>query len=201
MISTGVKNVIDRPQFKRAFLIAMTLIFAFVSTAFCAEEAGHGGEWKEWLWKILNFAILVFILVKFLGKPFKNFLKQRTELIEKTLKEAREARELAEKALAEVEERLKSKDKEIQDIISISERSGKTEYDQLIRQGEEMKEKVITQAKSNIEYELKAAIDTIRAEAVEIAMELAEKKIKERLSEEQQLRLIEESLSKMEARK
>lgn len=201
MISKGAKNVIDRPQFKRAVLIAITLIFAFVSTAFCAEEAGHGGEWKEWLWKILNFVILVFILVKFLGKPFKNFLKERTELIEKTLKEAREAKELAEKALAEVEERLKSKDKEIQDIISISERSAKIEYDQLIRQGEEMKEKVITQAKSNIEYELKAAIDRIRAEAVEIAMELAEKKIKERLSEEQQLRLIEESLSKMEARK
>ena len=176
-------------------------ILAFVSLAFGAEEATHGAEWKEWLWKILNFAILVFILVKFLGKPFKNFLRQRTELIEKTLNEAREAKELAAKALAEVEERLKSKDKEIQDIISISERSAKAEYDQLIKQGEEMRDKVVAQAKSNIDFELKAAIDAIKSEAVEIAMELAEKKIKDRLSEEKQLRLIEESLSKMEAKK
>lgn len=182
-------------------LLSIICSVVFVSLAFGAEEAGHGAEWKEWLWKILNFAILVFILVKFLGKPFKNFLKQRTELIEKTLNEAREAKELAAKALAEVEERLKTKDKEIQDIISISERSARAEYDQLIRQGEEMREKVIAQAKSNIDYELKAAIDTIKAEAVEIAMELAEKKIQERLSEKEQMRLIEESLSRMEVKK
>jgi F-type H+-transporting ATPase subunit b len=173
----------------------------FVSVAFGAEEAGHAAEWKEWLWKILNFGILVFILVKFLGKPFKNFLRQRTELIEKTLNEAREAKELAAKALAEVEERLRSKDKEVQDIISISERSAKAEYEELIKQGEEMSEKVIAQAKMNIDYELKAAINTIKAEAVEIAMELAEKKLKERLSEAEQMRLIEESLSKMEGKK
>ncbi|MFN3479499.1 MAG: F0F1 ATP synthase subunit B [Thermodesulfovibrionales bacterium] len=193
---------IIKPKTRKIFS-SMFLIFSlvFVSLAFGAEEAGHGAEWKEWLWKILNFAILVFILVKFLGKPFKNFLKQRTELIEKTLNEAREAKELAARALAEVEDRLKSKDKEIQDIISISERSARVEYDQLIKQGEEMKEKVIAQAKSNIDYELKAAIETIKAEAVEIAMELAEKKIKERLSETEQMRLIEESLSRMEAKK
>lgn len=187
----------------RFILLLFFLIFSIfsVSMAFGAEGASHGAEWKEWLWKILNFAILLFILVKFLGKPFKNFLKQRTEMIEKTLNEAREAKELAAKALAEVEERLKSKDKEIHDIISIAERSARAEYDQLVNQGEEMKVKVIEQAKSNIEYELKAAVDTIRAEAVEIAMELAEKKIKERLSEAEQIRLIEESLSKMEAKK
>lgn len=198
----NIRSFVNKTKVRKVFFSTF-LIFTlvYVSLAFGAEEAGHGAEWKEWLWKILNFAILVFILVKFLGKPLKNFLKQRTELIEKTLKEAREAKELAAKALAEVEERLKSKDKEIQDIISISERSARVEYDQLIKQGEEMKEKVIAQAKSNIDYELKAAIDTIKAEAVEIAMELAEKKIKERLSETEQMRLIEESLSRMEAKK
>ncbi|MFN3395274.1 MAG: ATP synthase F0 subunit B, partial [Thermodesulfovibrionales bacterium] len=148
---------INRSGIRKISTFLFIFSLAFVSLAFGAEEATHGAEWKEWLWKILNFAILVFILVKFLGKPFKNFLKQRTELIEKTLKEAREAKELAARALAEVEDRLKSKDKEIQDIISISERSARVEHDQLIKQGEEMREKVIAQAKSNIDYELKAA--------------------------------------------
>ena len=40
----------------------------------------------------------------------KGFFKKRTELIEQSLREAREAKELAQKALAEVEERLKTKD-------------------------------------------------------------------------------------------
>ncbi|HXX80388.1 MAG TPA: ATP synthase F0 subunit B [Thermodesulfovibrionales bacterium] len=171
--------------------------FALITLAFGAEEAAHGGEWKEWLWKILNFAILVGILVWFAKKPLIEFLKKRTELIEKTLQEAKQARELAEKALAEVEERLKLKDREIEEIIAHAQQSARTEKDLLVQQGEQMKEKILEQAKNNIDYEVRLAKDSIKAEAVEIALELAEKKLKEKLTREEQIRLIEESLAKM----
>lgn len=173
---------------------------ALVSLAFGAEEAAHGAEWKEWLWRILNFAILVVILVKFLNKPLKEFLRKRTELIEKTLKEAREARELAEKALADVEERLKLKDREIEEILAQAQRSGKTEQDLLVRSGEQMREKILEQAKNNIDYELRLARESIKAEAVEIALELAERRLREKLTKEEQVRLIEESLKRMETK-
>ena len=180
------------------FMFALCLFhFILAPLAFGAEEAAHGGEWKEWLWKILNFAILVAILVKFLNKPLKEFLRKRTEIIEKSLKEAKEARELAEKALAEVEERLKLKDKEIEEIIAHAEQAAKKEKDLLVQQGEQMKEKILEQAKNNIDYEVRLAKDSIKAEAAEIAMELAEKKLKGKLTREDQIRLIEESLSKM----
>jgi len=175
--------------------------FALVAFAFGAEEAGHGGEWKEWLWKILNFAILVVILVKFTKKPLQEFLRKRTELIEKTLQEAKAARELAEKALAEVEERLKLKDREIEDILAHAQQSAKREKDLFVQQGEQMKEKILEQAKSNIDYEVRLAKDSIKAEAVEIALELAEKKLKGKLTTEEQIRLIEESLARMEIKK
>jgi F-type H+-transporting ATPase subunit b len=176
------------------------LPLALASFAFGAEEAAHGGEWKEWLWKIVNFAILVFILVKFLNKPLKSFLTQRTELIAKTLKEAQEAKELAQKALAEVEERLKLKDKEIEEILAHARQAAKGEQDHLLLQGEQMREKVLEQARNNIEYELRRAKDSIKAEAVEIAMELAEKKLKGKLTKEEQAKLLEESLTKIEGR-
>jgi F-type H+-transporting ATPase subunit b len=170
---------------------------AFATLAFGAEGAGHGGDWKEWLWKILNFAILVGVLIWFAKKPFTEFLKKRTALIEKTLQEAKEARELAEKALAEVEERLKLKDREIEEILAHAQQSAKREKELLVQQGEQMKEKILEQAKTNIEYEVRLAKDSIKAEAVEIALELAEKKLKGKLTREEQIRLIEESLSKM----
>lgn len=182
------------------FFVFCFLHFALVSFAFGAEEAAHGGEWKEWLWRVLNFAILVFILVKLLNKPLKAFLMQRTELIEKTLREAQEAKRLAEKALAEVEERLKQKDKEIEEILAQTERSAKAEQDLLIRSGEQMREKTLEQARNNIDYELRLAKELIKAEAVEIALELAEKKLKEKLTKEEQIKLIEESLTRMEGK-
>lgn len=174
------------------------LHFALASLAFGAEEAAHGGLWEEYRWKILNFAILVAVLVWFLNKPLKDFLRKRTELIEKSLKEAKEAKELAEKALAEVEERLKLKDKEMEEILSRTRLSAEKEQALLLQQGEQMKEKILDQAKSNIDYELRLAKEAIKAEAVEVAMELAEKKLKDKLTKEEQVRLIEESVKRME---
>ena len=57
----------------------------------------------------------------------KGFFRKRTELIEQSLKEAREAKELAQKALAEVEGRLKTIDKEVEEIIASAKLSGENE--------------------------------------------------------------------------
>lgn len=183
--------------FNLLFLISY---FSFVSFAFGSgggEEAAHTPLWKDYLWKIVNFGILFFIIYKFGKKPLQSFFKQRTELIEKTLKEAKEAKELAQKALQEVEERLKVKDKEIDEIISASRQAGERDRDRFIEEGDRLREKILEQAKTNIDYELKSAKEAIKAEAVEIAMELAEKKLKEKLTKEEQERLLEESLTKI----
>ena len=63
----------------------------------------------------------------------QSFLKQRTELIEKTLKEAKEAKELAQKALAAVEERLKARDREIGEIVSSAKESGEKKRHGLLK--------------------------------------------------------------------
>jgi len=118
-------------------------------------------------------------------------------MIAKTLKEAQEAKELAQKALQEAQTRLQTKDKEIEEIISVSKQAGEQERQRLIEDSERLKERIFEQAKVNIEYELKGAKDAIRAEAVEIAMELAEKKIKEKLTKEEQEKLLQESLTKI----
>jgi F-type H+-transporting ATPase subunit b len=163
--------------------------------AFAAEGGDHGGSSvMEWVWRIVNFGILVFILVKFLNKPLRDFLRQRKELIEKSIKEAREAKELAMKALAEVEERLKVKDKEIEEIISSAKSSGEKEKERLIEEGEKLKAKILEQAKTNIEYEVKRAKEAIKAEAVDVAMQLAEEKIKAKITKDDQEKLLAESL-------
>jgi F-type H+-transporting ATPase subunit b len=190
-----------KSQKSKLFCIFTFLIFnfAFLGVAFGSggEEAAHTPLWKEYMWQIINFGILVFILYKFGKKPFQSFLRQRTELIEKTLKEARDAKELAQKALQEVEERFKTKDKEIEEILSASKRSGEEERERILEESNRLKEKIFEQAKVNIEFELKHAKEAIKAEAVELAMELAEKKLKEKLTKNEQEKLLEESLTKI----
>jgi F-type H+-transporting ATPase subunit b len=154
----------------------------------------------DWVWRILNFAILIFILVKFLNKPLKDYLRQRKELIQKSIKEAQEAKEIAMKALAEVEERLKVKDKEIEEIILSAKGSGERERQRLIEEGEKLKVKILEQAKTNIDYELKKAKEAIQSEAADAAIQLAEEKIKAKLTKDDQERLLKESLKLLEGR-
>jgi len=187
-------------QFKKVILTLVIFSLAFASYAFAVgapEEGGHASILKEYIWKIINFAILVIILFKFGKKPLGDFLKKRTELIEKTLNEAREAKEAALKALREAEERVKTKDAEVKAILDAAKKSGELERDRIIEESAKLKEKILEQAKTNIDYELKHAKESIKAEAVELAMELAEKKLKEKLTKEEQEKLLDESLVKI----
>ncbi|MBF0327928.1 MAG: F0F1 ATP synthase subunit B [Nitrospirae bacterium] len=176
---------------------ALVLFFfasLFSPAAVLASGGGEGNSPMEWVWRFVNFGLLVIILVKFLNKPLRDYFAQRKELIAKSIKESQEAKELAVKALAEVEERLKLKDKEVQEILEAAKASGERERQRLIAEGEKLKAKVLEQAKTNIEYELKRAKEVIKSEAAEVALKLAEEKIKDRLSKEDQEKLLQNSL-------
>lgn len=190
---------------KGALLPAACCLLLFVSVAFAG---GGGGEpatpasiFKAYIWQIINFLILVGVMVFAIRKlDVKGFLRKRTELIEQSIRESREAKELAQKALAEVQERLKVKDSEIEHIIASAGQSGEKEKARLKEEGEKLKARVLEQARTNIDYEVKRAKEAIKQEAVELAMELAEKKLKEKLSKDEQLKLLEESLAKIEGK-
>ena len=187
------------------------LLFALCSMLFAASlvyasGGGEGGEaerslFKAYLWPVVNFIILIALLTYAMKKAdIKGFFRKRTELIEQSLKEAKEAKELAQKALAEVEDRLKMIDKEVEEIIASAKMSGEKEKVRLVEEGDKLKEKILEQAKTNIDFEVKQAKATIKKEAVEIAMELAEKKLREKLTKEEQLKLLEESVAKIEGK-
>lgn len=179
-----------------AFAVFNVAVASFV---FASSGGGEGAEhaapwWKDYIWKIINFLLLVVILFKFAKKPLQSFFQKRTELIEKTLNEAKEAKAISLKALQEVETRLKAKDAEIEAILAASRKSGEHERDSIIAESDRLKAKILEQAKTNIDFEVKHAKEVIKAEAVELAMELAEKKLKDKLTKDEQERLLDDSL-------
>jgi len=175
----------------------------FAAVAFAS--GGGGGEavhftWRDWLWPVVNFSILMFVLVFFGRKPLSEYFKGRTEMIERSIREANEAKELAQKTLKEVQDRLKNTDSEIEQIIESARRSGEKEKEFIIAEGEKLKEKIIEQAKANIDFELQKAKDTIKTEASLLALELAEKQIKEKLGQKEQEALIGDYIKRLEAK-
>lgn len=198
-------NILVSKNKKYLFLsIVLSSLLFFLSSiipCFAAEAGEHGGNTlMDWVWRIVNFAILAIVLIVFLRKPLRDYLKQRKELIERSIKEAQEAKELAQKALREVEERLKLKDKEVEEILESARNSGERERDRLIEEGEKLKDKILEQAKINIDFEVKRAKQAIKEEAADAALKLAEEKIKAKITKDDQERLLKESLKLIEGR-
>jgi len=188
------------------FLIPVCMVVIIAASIAAASGGAPAGEhepslFKAYLWPVVNFLTLIVLVIFMMKKmDIKGYFRRRTELIEQTLKEAKEAKALAEKALAEVEERLKVKDQEIAEIVAYARQSGESEKARLVEEGEGMQAKILEQTKNNIDYEIKRAKEAIKEEAVVIAMELAEKKIREKMTKDEQVRLLEESLAKIEGK-
>ncbi|MCX8070198.1 MAG: F0F1 ATP synthase subunit B [Thermodesulfovibrionales bacterium] len=181
-------------------VLFLQLLFLMSTPVFAGGGGEHGTSLMDWVWKIVNFGLLVFLLVKFVKKPLQDFLQQRKDTIEKTLKEAKEAKELAQKALAEVEQKLASKDKELAAIVEGAKESGELERARLIEDAEKMKVRIIEQAKMNIDYEVRKAKEAIQNEAAEAALIRAEEMIREGITEKDQERLFQESLKLLEGK-
>ncbi len=193
-------------HYKLHIVSAGVLITGLIIASSAFASGGGGGHaeahftWKDWLWPVVNFGILVFVLFFFARKPIGEYFRNRTAMIEKSLKEASEAKELAQKTLAEVKLRLKNTDSEIEEIIEAARKSGEKEKDAIIAEGERLKERIIEQAKANIDFELQKAKETIKSDAALMALELAEKQLKEQLGQDGQKALIDDYIKRLEAK-
>ncbi len=182
------------------FFVFVFLSGVFSRAAFAAGAGPKTAEWKGWLWQLINFSILFIVLFVVLKKPARDYLKARTEAIKKGLDDARQARELAEAALKEVQERFSRKDVEIEAILRTAKQSGEAERETLLKEAERMNQKIAEHADTYISFELKKAKDAIRKEAVIVALELAEKKLEQKMTPEEQKKLIADAVSQLEAK-
>ena len=181
------------------FLIALVLF----SLSSLAIAAGGGGEPKGWLntdtYRVMNFSVLAIALFFILKKPASQALNARIEGIREQLADLEAKKAEAEKQLAEYNDKLAKLDEEAEKIVQ--------EY---IRQGNETKAKIIEaagsaagkleeQAKRNIEHEFKQAKTRLQAEVLEKALEKAEEIIKEKITADDQDKLVDEYLDKVVA--
>jgi len=178
---------------KRILLGTILLFPQIAYAAGTGGEAGHASATiSDWLFRIINFAVLAGVLGYFLSKFLKDTLVKRKIEVERLLKEAEETKVAAKKRLAEIEERVHKKENEVRTILDDTLIRGEREKAILIEEGNKVRERLESHAKARIEQELKKAKERLHIEAVNLAIELAEKKIKKDFGTKKQDSLIEE---------
>ncbi|HEY8347504.1 MAG TPA: F0F1 ATP synthase subunit B [Symbiobacteriaceae bacterium] len=145
---------------------------------------------------IVNFAIVAFVLYKFLHKPLLNAINAREESIEEQLRKAAEDREEAERLRKELEERLANAQREANEIISKATQAANAARAQIEAEAKARAEEMIANATRTIEREKAKALAELRAEVADLALMVASKVIEKDLSNhEEQRRLAERFLA------
>jgi F-type H+-transporting ATPase subunit b len=177
-----------------ALILTLTPIAAQEHAAAGHEAAaaeGHHEADSTSLWKWVNFGLLAAVLVWAIAKNAPPFFQSRIAEIQKDINEAKEVRHEAETRAAAIEKRLANLDTELASMRADAKREMESEGARIQDETKRLVAKAGEQAEQEIASMSKAAENELRRHASLLALELAEKKLKARMSPEADASLVE----------
>jgi F-type H+-transporting ATPase subunit b len=158
---------------------------------------GGSESWLSWVFKIVNFALLLGILIKFAGKPLKGYfvnkhkaVKDRLDEAEKTLKDALSLKEEYQGKLANLEAEVETFKKGVMEEVE-------REKKKMIDEATEFASKLKNQATLTYQQEIRELRDKVKEDIARLTIEGAEKLVAERLTKEDHNRMVEGFIDKM----
>jgi F-type H+-transporting ATPase subunit b len=155
----------------------------------------------ESLWSIafrfLNFAVLLAILIKFAGKPLKNYLANRHNAIKEKIEETNRMLDEAEKLKRTYEEKLSRLDEEIATFKKTIMGEVENEKAKIVAEAAQFASKMKEQARLTYEQELKEVKNKIKEDIAQLTIEGAGKLIAEKISKPDHEKMIEDFIVKL----
>jgi F0F1-type ATP synthase membrane subunit b/b' len=182
---------------KRALTVLLLvpfLTFATINEA-AAEHAESGGSGM--VPKIVNFVILFGALFYFLRKPVGAMLTNKSNLARNLLAAARSEREKAEGRLAQARVQAAALENEAARLKAQAFTDGKDETARIKEAAVKETERIRTLATQEVAVRLKAGIWELKKYTAGLAADIAESKMKARLTEADQVALIDRSIDRL----
>ncbi len=144
-------------------------------------------------WQTVIFVLLIFLLKKFAWKPILDAVNEREEGIRSALKSAEKAREEMASLQSDNEETLKKARLERDGLLKEAREIKQKLIEEAKNEANKEAKKIIIQAQETIESEKNAAIVDLKNQVANLSIEIAEKVLKEKLSEDKaQMNLVKE---------
>lgn len=148
-----------------------------------------------YIWTIIIFLVLLFLLMKFAWKPLLAMLEKREDNIRQALLNAEKARDELTNVKDDTEKLLNEARNESQAIVAAGKKNAERMKDEIIEKAQSKSDAFLADVKKQINLEKERAIADVKMEVVNLSMEIAQKLIKKNLTKEDNLRLINDSLS------
>lgn len=149
------------------------------------------------LWKFLDLAIFLTVVIYILRRPLSEALHKRRETIRLEIIKAREEREIAVKKLQEADDQLAHVDADVQKIKEQARQEAILERERLGILGEREIEKLQTQAQREVETARRVARKMLREFLAQRSVQLAKESVRNRMRPEDDVRLITASIGEL----
>ena len=185
---------------RRAVLFVLLLVAVPAVALAAAEGEAAGGAAVPW-WEIfkqaVNVGILVAVLVYFLKKPLSSYLKERSELLRKSIEDAAKARAEAAEKLSAIQARMVSLSGEIEEMNRRMESEAGDEAKRLRDTAQAEIARVREQARFAADQEVKKAREELRREAADLSTAAAEEIVRKSVTPDDQERIVRENIDKI----
>ena len=191
--------------FALALLMAMAIglssgvAFAQHHEEAAAAAAPHGQTVLQTVAKLANFAILAGVLVYFLRTPIRTYLQSRATAIRSDLVAASEMRATATAQLAEIERKLQSLPAELTALKAQGAQDVAAEQARIAQAAALERERLIEQTRREIAMRLQVARRQLTEHAAQLAVQVAEERIRRTITPDDQLRLVERYTEQLRA--
>jgi F-type H+-transporting ATPase subunit b len=134
------------------------------------------------VFQIMNTLIIYFVLKRFLFKPTKNFMDNRTKGIADAMEEAAAKNKEAEAMLAAYQQKLDNVKEERNEIIRDASKRAEQRGEEIVRKAQEEAHKLIEKANIDIQRERQKAMNEMKDQMAALVIMAASKVIEKELS-------------------
>lgn len=180
-------------------LLCTAAVAVYASAGGGDQGAGHdSGRLMDLLYRCINFALLVIILVVVIKKTsLKDYFAQRREDIKRRMEELQKEKAAAEVRYQELEQKFKDFEVKKKEIVEQFKAEGLVEKDKIIAQAKDRAKQIMSQAESTIQREILGAKDRLREEIVNVAARKAQDLIVGQIKASDQEHLVDEFIERV----
>ena len=136
------------------------------------------------IWSSIAFLVVLLILAKTAWKPILKMLRDREDSIENALQEADKARQEMSNLRSDNEKLLQEAREERDNILKEAREVKESIISDAKKKASEEGDRMIASAKSEIENQKRSALQELKSQVATLSIEIAEKVIREQLSDE-----------------
>jgi len=177
---------------KKILKIYSSIFFvSFYSTTVFASIGESGdSQIMDFIWKTVNFLILVAIIYKFAKKPITNALSSRAKSEKQLIDEAREAEKNVSSNLIEMKSKIAGLEKEALEMVETAKKDAEAEKKRIIEEGKQEIQRMTKQANFALQQEQRKIEDELKNWIAEESVKLAKERLKEEMNQNHQKNLV-----------